>query len=181
MNDRLAFATIGALTLIVIGLVGALMATGGGDRPGGLDVSTLPFVNACLNTLSAALLTAGWYFIRQRRIAAHIGCMLAAFGVSTLFLLSYLTYHYHAGSRPFTGEGWIRPVYFALLVTHIVLAAVIVPLALTTIYRGWQIRALDPDTAGRHTRLARWTLPLWLYVSVTGVVVYWLLYHWAVQ
>ena len=177
MNDRVAFVTIGIVTIVVVGLVGALMAGGGGARPAAFDVTALPLVNACLNTLSAGLLVAGWLFIRGRRIVAHVCCMLGAFVVSTLFLVSYVTYHYHAGSRPFTGQGWIRPVYFALLITHIVLATTIVPLALATIYRGWH-GATDP-TAGfvRHVRIARWTLPIWLYVSVTGVLVYWLLYH----
>jgi uncharacterized membrane protein YozB (DUF420 family) len=98
--------------------------------------------------------------------------MLGAFAVSVLFLICYLIYHYQAGSRAFAGHGWIRPIYFVLLVSHIVLAALIVPLALTTIYRGLSVQF------DRHVRLARWTLPIWLYVSVTGVVVYWLLYHW---
>ena len=175
MNDRVAFTMIGVITLAVVGLVGVLMA-GGGGRTSALDVSALPLVNACLNTVSAALLIAGFVFIRRRRIAAHIACMVGALAVSTLFLLSYVTYHYHAGSRPFAGQGWIRPVYFTLLITHIVLAVFIVPLALTTIYRGW--RAIGRHAPiDRHVRLARWTLPLWLYVSVTGVLVYWLLYH----
>lgn len=177
MNDRVAFVTIGVLTLVVVGLVGALMAGGGGARPGTFDVTALPLVNACLNAVSAGLLVAGWIFIRRRRVAAHVTCMLGAFAVSTLFLLSYVTYHYHVGSRPFTGQGWIRPVYFTLLFTHIVLAAGIVPLALTTIYRGWR-GATDPLAGfARHVRIARWTLPVWLYVSITGVLVYWLLYH----
>jgi putative membrane protein len=180
MNDRVAFVTIGALTLVVVGLVGALMA-GGGARAATLDVSALPRVNACLNAVSAGLLVAGWLFIRRRRVVAHVSCMLAAFGVSTLFLLSYVTYHYYAGSRPFAGQGWIRPVYFTLLITHIVLAAAIVPLALTTIYRGWRASVEPALGFSRHVAIARWTLPLWLYVSVTGVVVYGLLYHWPVQ
>jgi putative membrane protein len=171
MSDRAAFAVIGLVSLVVVGLVGALMAGGGGARPAAFDVSALPLVNACLNTLSAGFLVAGWIFIRRRHVPAHVTCMLAAFAVSTLFLLSYVTYHYHAGSRPFTGQGWIRPLYFALLITHIVLAAVILPLILATLHRAWR-RAFD-----RHRRLARVTLPLWLYVSVTGVLVYWLLYH----
>jgi len=170
MNDRLAFTMIGVLTLVVVGLVGTLMV-GGGAQASTFDVTALPLVNACLNTLSAGLLAAGFVFIRRRRIVAHVTCMLGAFAVSTLFLLSYVTYHYHAGSRPFTGQGWIRPVYFALLITHIVLAAAIVPLALTTIYRAAR------GTFDRHVRIARVTLPVWLYVSVTGVLVYWLLYH----
>ena len=97
--------------------------------------------------------------------------MVTAFGVSTLFLISYLAYHAQAGSVRFAGQGWIRPVYFVLLVSHIVLAATIVPLALTTLYRAWSERF------DRHRRIARWTLPIWLYVSVTGVLVYWLLYQ----
>src|SRR5262249_49396581 len=98
-------------------------------------------------------------------------CMLAAFAVSTLFLICYVVYHAQAGSVPFQGRGWIRPVYFALLLSHIVLAAAIVPLALTTLYRAWSARF------DRHPRIAPWTLPIWIYVSVTGVLVYWMLYH----
>jgi putative membrane protein len=177
MNDRVAFVTIGLVTLVVVGLVGVLMAGGGGARPAAFDVTALPLVNACLNAVSAGFLVAGWLFIRRRRVAAHVTCMLSAFAVSTLFLLSYVTYHYHAGSRPFTGQGWIRPVYFTLLITHIVLAAGVVPLALTTIYRGWR-GVTDPQAGlGRHVRIARWTLPIWLYVSITGVLVYGLLYR----
>src|SRR5215216_716252 len=108
MNDRVAFATIGILSLVVVGLVGVLMTSGDGTRPATFDVAALPLVNACLNTVSAGLLVAGWLFIRRRRIVAHVSCMLGAFVVSTLFLLSYVTYHYHAGSRPFAGHGWIR-------------------------------------------------------------------------
>src|ERR1700694_3274473 len=100
------------------------------------NLGALPTVNAVLNTMSAVLLTAGFVFIRRRNVAAPRACMLGAFAVSVLFLACYVVYHAYAGSRPFTGQGWIRPVYFVLLVSHIVLAAVIVPLALTTIYRG---------------------------------------------
>ena len=174
MSDRAAYAVIGLLTLAVVGLVGVLMAAGGAGRPAAFDVAALPLFNACLNAISAGLLAVGWIFIRRRRLAAHVTCMLGAFAVSTLFLLSYVTYHYYAGSRPFTGQGWIRPVYFTVLVTHIVLAAAIVPLALTTIYRGW--RAGFDGRFDRHVRIARWTLPIWLYVSITGVLVYVLLY-----
>lgn len=174
MSDRAAYTVIGLVTLAVVGLVGVLMAAGGAGRPATFDVTALPLLNACLNATSAGLLAVGWIFIRRRRIAAHVTCMLGAFAVSTLFLLSYVTYHYYAGSRPFTGQGWIRPVYFTVLVTHILLAAAIVPLALTTIYRGW--RAGFDDRFDRHVRIARWTLPIWLYVSITGVVVYVLLY-----
>ena len=136
------------------------------------DWLLLPTLNAVLNSASAILLTTGFVFIRRGKVAAHRACMLGAFAVSVLFLASYLVYHYHAGSRPFAGQGWIRPLYFALLISHVVLAAVIVPLALTTIYRGLTLQV------ERHKRIARRTLPIWLYVSVTGVIVYLLLYHW---
>jgi putative membrane protein len=128
-------------------------------------------VNATLNGAAAVLLAIGFALIRLRRVRAHLVAMTGAFALSTLFLVSYVVYHYHAGSRPFTGQGIVRPVYFFLLLTHIVLAAVIVPLALTTLYRAWR------GEFARHVRVARWTLPIWLYVSVTGVLVYWLLYH----
>ncbi len=135
------------------------------------DVSVLPTVNAVLNATSAVLLTVGFVLIRRKRVRAHLAVMTSAFAVSTLFLISYLTYHYQAGSRAFTGQGLIRPVYFFLLLTHVVLAALIIPLALTTLYRAWR------GDFGRHMRIARWTLPIWLYVSMTGVIVYWMLYH----
>ena len=129
------------------------------------------FDNAMLNGGSAVLLATGYVFIRRRQVIAHLSCMLGAFVLSTGFLISYVLYHFHAGSRPFTGQGWIRPMYFSLLLTHVVLAAAIVPLALTTIWRALSGRF------DRHVRIARWTLPLWLYVSVTGVVIYWMLYR----
>lgn len=131
----------------------------------------LPAVNAALNALSACLLIGGYTCIRRGRRAAHQRCMLAAFLVSVLFLASYLTLRYLAGMTRFEGQGWIRPVYFTILLSHTVLAAGIVPLAIVTM-----ARALREEHA-RHVRIARWTLPLWLYVSITGVVIYWLLYH----
>ena len=136
-----------------------------------MSLTDLPDVNAVLNSLSALLLLAGYRNIRRRNIPAHRACMLAAFVVSTLFLISYLTYHFQVGSVPFRRQGWIRPVYFTILLTHIVLAAAILPLALVTLHRAWRERF------DRHRRLARWTLPLWLYVSLTGVVIYAMLYH----
>ena len=163
--------TIGAVSLAVVLVVGYLVVGRRSESDGtGLAVS-LPLVNACLNATSAALLTAGYVFIRRRRVTAHKRCMVSALLVSTLFLVSYVTYHSLAGSRPFGGQGWIRAVYFPLLISHIVLAAVIVPLALVTVYRGIQ------GSFARHVRIARWTLPIWLYVSVTGVLVYWMLYR----
>ena len=135
-----------------------------------IDVSRLPALNAALNTLSAILLGAGYFFIRRRNIAAHKTCMLAALCVSTLFLISYITYHAQAGSVRFMGTGWVRPAYFAILISHVILATAILPLALVTVYRAWRERF------EAHRRIARWTLPIWMYVSVTGVVVYVMLY-----
>jgi protein SCO1/2 len=135
---------------------------------------SLPAINAALNGTCAVLLLAGFLAIRRRRVTLHVVCMLLALGVSALFLACYLYYHFVIlGGKPtgFKGEGFIRPVYFAVLLSHTVLAAVVTPLALVTVYLG--LRGRLP----RHTRLARWTLPLWLYVSVTGVVVYLMLYH----
>lgn len=130
-----------------------------------------PALNAALNGTAAILLLSGYTFIRRRHVTAHRVCMVAAFLTSIAFLISYLTYHARVGSVPFQGRGWIRPVYFFILFTHIVLAAAIVPLALVTLSRALR-KQFD-----RHKRIARWTLPLWLYVSVTGVVIYFLLYH----
>ena len=136
-----------------------------------ITISDLPTVNATLNTISAVFLTIGFLMIRRRKIVAHRNCMIAAFVVSGLFLTSYLIYHYHAGSTPFEGSGWIRSVYFAVLIPHIILAALILPLALITLYFALRKRFT------KHRRIARWTLPIWLYVSVTGIIVYWMLYH----
>lgn len=171
MRDRLALAIIGLLSLAVVLMVGVLLLGHAPGRGGRADVAALPALNALLNGTSALLLTAGWGFVRRRRIAAHRACMLGAFCVSVLFLVSYVVYHALAGSRPFTGQGWIRWLYFSVLVPHVVLAAAMVPFVLTTLYR-----ALSGDFA-RHARVARWTLPVWLYVSISGVLVYYLLYQ----
>ncbi len=136
-----------------------------------LPISLLPAVNAALNATSALLLAIGYLFIRRKRITAHKICMASAFGTSTLFLISYLTYHYHVGSVRFTGQGVVRVVYFTILLSHTTLAVAIVPLAVITLYRALRGRF------DRHVRIARWTLPIWLYVSVTGVIVYLMLYH----
>lgn len=135
-----------------------------------ISIAHLPTLNAVLNSLSAALLVIGFLYIRSKNRQAHKICMLAAVGCSTLFLISYLAYHYQVGSVPFKGQGWVRPVYFTILLSHTVLAAVVVPLALITLTRGLRQRF------DAHRRIARWTFPVWLYVSVTGVVVYWMLY-----
>ena len=136
-----------------------------------LVVADLPALNAVLNATSAVLLSAGYILIRRGRQALHKRCMLAALGTSALFLISYVVYHANVGSRPFSGQGPVRILYFAILITHVVLAAAIVPLALTTAARGLR------SQYDRHVRIARWTLPLWLYVSVTGVVIYLMLYQ----
>ena len=135
------------------------------------DVTDLPGVNATLNAVSALLLSIGYLFIRSGRITQHRACMIAACAMSTLFLASYVVYHLNVGSVAFTGQGPIRVVYFSVLISHIVLAALILPLALVTLARALRGRF----TA--HAAIARWTLPIWLYVSVTGVAVYWMLYR----
>jgi len=134
-------------------------------------ISYLPHLNAFLNTTSALFLIAGYRFIRAGFIRPHRNCQIAALVTSTCFLISYLTYHYYHGDTRFLGQGIVRPFYFAILITHVILAIVIVPLVLITVYR-----AARGDFI-RHRRIARWTLPLWLYVSITGVIVYLMLYR----
>ena len=131
-----------------------------------------PTINATLNGTSALLLLTGRWLISRGRIAAHCTVMLAAVFTSTLFLISYLYYHAHVGRVYFLGQGWVRPVYFTILTSHTILAAVIVPLVIVTLSRALRQRF------DRHRAIARWTFPLWLYVSVTGVVIYFMLYHW---
>ena len=136
-----------------------------------VTIADLPALNATLNALSAIFITAGYLLIKRGDRVLHKRCMLAALATSTAFLVSYVTYHANVGSRPFPGVGITRAIYFAILITHVVLAAVILPLALTTTARGLRAQY------DRHVRIARWTLPLWLYVSVTGVVIYLMLYQ----
>jgi uncharacterized membrane protein YozB (DUF420 family) len=136
-----------------------------------IPISSLPALNASLNAVCTVLLLAGYSFIRRGKILAHKACMVSAFVCSAVFLGFYLYFHFHAGIIRFGGHGWIRPVYFTLLISHTILAAVIVPLILITLTRAFRKRF------DRHRAIARWTFPLWLYVSVTGVVIYWLLYR----
>jgi len=136
-----------------------------------MDYSVLPAVNATLNATSGGLLTIGYVLIKRRQINAHRNTMLLAFASSTLFLISYVTYHAHAGSRPFAGTGPIRLVYFTILISHIILAVVILPMAITSLVRGLR------GQYARHRKIARRTFPLWMYVSVTGVIVYLMLYQ----
>jgi len=162
---------IGGVSLLILAVVAALLLIPRETAAGSLDVSFLPLLNAILNGASGIFLAVGYVFIRRRQIRLHRLCMLSAFGLSSLFLVSYVIYHALAGSTRFTGEGLIRPIYFTILISHIILAAVVLPLALTTLFRAWQ------RTFRQHRRIARWTLPLWLYVSASGVLVYVMLYH----
>jgi uncharacterized membrane protein YozB (DUF420 family) len=130
-----------------------------------------PVINATLNGTSAVLLYVGHGFIKRGRMAAHRAVMITAIVTSSLFLASYLYYHYHVGSIRFQGQGWSRPVYFTILISHTILAATIVPLVIITLSRALRERF------DRHRAIARWTYPLWMYVSVTGVVIYFMLYH----
>ena len=136
-----------------------------------MELSSLPTLNAVLNSTSAILLTTGYVLIRRRRVTQHRVCMLAAFASSMLFLISYLVYHANVGSVAFTGQGSVRVIYLSILISHVVLAVMILPLALVTLTHALRGRF------DRHRRIARWTLPVWLYVSVTGVVVYVMLYR----
>jgi putative membrane protein len=136
-----------------------------------IAIHDLPAVNATLNATAAVLLVWGYILIRRRSVAAHRRVMLTAFATSSVFLGCYLIYHYNVGSVPFPGTGALRTVYLSILATHTVLAAAVPPLAIITLSRGLRGR-FDP-----HRKIARWTLPVWLYVSVTGVVVYWMLYQ----
>jgi uncharacterized membrane protein YozB (DUF420 family) len=136
-----------------------------------IDYTVLPTVNASLNALSGVFLLVGYVLIRRRQITAHRNAMLGAFASSTLFLISYVVYHAQVGSRPFTGHGVIRYVYFAVLISHVILATAILPLAISTLSRGLRGRYVE------HKRIAKWTFPTWMYVSVTGVIVYVMLYQ----
>ncbi|HVF71303.1 MAG TPA: DUF420 domain-containing protein [Chthoniobacterales bacterium] len=139
-----------------------------------ISIPDLPAINASLNFISTVFIAAGWYFIRRGYWQRHVACMIPALVSSTLFLVGYLIYHAHVGERStrFTAQGIVRPIYFVILISHILLAFVILPLVLATlvpaIRRRWD----------RHARLGRWTMPIWLYVSVTGVLVYLMLYRW---
>ena len=136
-----------------------------------MSVHDLPAVNATLNALSGILLVTGYTLIRSRRIEQHRKVMIAAFITSSLFLVSYIVYHAQVGSVRFTRHGFVRPLYYTILITHVTLAVLVLPLAIVTLSRGLKARF------AQHRRIARWTFPIWLYVSVTGVLVYVLLYQ----
>lgn len=135
-----------------------------------IDYSIFPAIDATLNGTTAVLLVIGHHFIKRGSMAKHRAVMIAAFATSSVFLACYLYYHFHVGSVHFRGQGWSRPVYFSILISHTVLAAVVVPMILITLPLGLRNRF------DRHRRIARWTYPIWMYVSVTGVVVYLMLY-----
>ena len=171
MKDWFMLPAIGLVSILVLVGVALILLVHRPQVEGSASISSLPTVNAFLNGTSAVLLTVGYLFIRRKKVTGHKICMVTAFGVSCLFLVSYLIHHYQVGSIPFSGQGWVRPVYFTLLVSHIILAALIVPLALTALYRGLNAQF------DKHVKITRWALPIWLYVSVSGVMVYVILYQ----
>lgn len=137
-----------------------------------MTISDLPALNASLNSFSTVFIAAGWYFIRRGQWRQHIVCMITAIVSSSAFLTSYLIYHAHAGSVRFTALGMVRPIYFTILLTHVLLAFTVLPLVIVTVVPACR-RRWD-----KHRRLGRWTMPIWLYVSITGVLVYFMLYQW---
>jgi putative membrane protein len=170
VSDRTFYAFVAALSAAALSFLAYILLL----RPASgthLDVSFLPAINATLNGTAAVLLCAGYVAIRRRARRLHKYLMVAAFIASALFLICYVTYHSIHGDTPFHGVGWIRPVYFTVLVSHILLSAVTFPLTVTTLFFAAR------GTFSRHRRIARWTLPLWLYVSVTGVAIYFFLAH----
>lgn len=140
-----------------------------------ISIADLPTLNATLNASSALLLGTGFVLIRRKKIGPHLACMLSALACSILFLAGYLTYHYYHGVTRFPGQGWSRPFYFSMLISHTILAVVIVPMVVITLIRAARRNFL------KHKKIARITFPLWMYVSVTGVLIYFMLYHWFPQ
>jgi putative membrane protein len=166
LSERALAWVIYTLSAVVCGLVVVLISFRQILVIEGLDVSRLPAFHALLNGTCAALLVSGVALIRKGRIRAHRSAMGLAFALSCVFLISYVIYHSQSPGYAFGGEGWIRPVYFALLISHIVLAPIVLPLALYTVVRAFR------GEFGAHRKIARWTFPLWLYVTITGVLVY---------
>jgi putative membrane protein len=137
-----------------------------------MSIRMLPALNAILNATSGILIIIGYVMIRRKKVAAHRACMIGAVSTSIIFLISYLIYHFNVGATRFVGTGWSRPFYFTVLISHTILAVTLVPFVIVTLRR-----ALKGDFA-RHRKIARWTFPMWVYVSITGVIVYFMLYHW---
>jgi putative membrane protein len=161
---------IALLSVFVFLLVTLVMRVQPSGAPAGSGPSLLARINVTLNAGAGVFLALGYVFIQKRKVAQHRICMLTAFGLSSAFLVTYLLHHAQVGSVPYRGQGWLRPLYYSILLPHVLLAAVIVPLALFTVYRAWTGNVLG------HRRIARYTLPLWLFVSVSGVIVFALLY-----
>ncbi|MBI3784390.1 MAG: DUF420 domain-containing protein [Deltaproteobacteria bacterium] len=170
-EEQLTRGVVGLLSAAIIGTVAILILRSPAPNSSDPAQSLLPVINAFLNGSSAVLLSFGFYFIRRRRIAAHRFCMSIAVVLSGMFLVTYVVHHYQVGTVKFLGPSWLKTIYLSVLAPHVILAAVMVPMVLTTLAHAWRGRF------ARHRRIARWTLPIWLYVSVSGVVVYWLLYH----
>jgi putative membrane protein len=172
MNDRIALPIIGTLSVLIPIAVAVLIYVPIIKvNAGGFDVNLLPFVNACINSTVSILLVLGYYFIRKKQISYHKTCMISAFVLSSIFLITYILYHAlksasGAGHTVYGGTGLMKPIYYFILISHILLATVIVPLALLSIYRGLN------SQFSLHRKIAKWTLPIWLYVSITGVLVY---------
>jgi putative membrane protein len=171
-GDRSFFAVNALVSAVALSVVFWLLIVRRG-APGqvGLDVSFLPPINATLNATAAVLLSAGWLAIRRGARRAHAALMISAFAASALFLVCYLVYHYVHGDSRFGGHGALRAAYLLILASHVVLSATVIPLALTAFWFAFR------GAFGRHKKVTRVLLPIWLYVSVTGVVVYWMLYQ----
>jgi len=164
VNDKKYIPVITTLSILIPVAVAILMILPETDSA--KSMNELPLFHATLNGMTAFFLLLGYYFIRNKKRVIHKYCMLIAFALSSVFLVSYVIYHFNTGHTPFGGEGFIRPVYFFILITHIVLATTIVPMALLSIYRGLS------DQVAKHRKIAKWTFPIWLYVAITGVLVY---------
>jgi putative membrane protein len=169
LSDRSFFVFNGVVSVIALSFIAYILVLREGGGLGDVDLRFLPAVNASLNATSAVLLAVGWVAIRRRAVRLHKRLMVSAFAASTVFLVCYLVYHYAHGDTKYQGDGWLRVVYFAVLISHVLLSMLVVPMALSAFYFAWR-RQFD-----RHRRLTRFALPIWLYVSVTGVVIYWML------
>jgi putative membrane protein len=168
-KDRKYLIVIAILSVAVPLLVAVLLFVPQTGKLGDVDVTFLPKLHALLNSLTALSLLTGFYFVKNKNIRGHRFAMVTAFTLSAFFLISYVTYHYQAAPTKFGGEGTLKTIYYVILITHIVLAAVIVPLVLLSVYFAVS------DQINRHRKIARWTFPIWLYVAVTGVVVYFMI------
>ena len=168
-SDRQFFVFNAVVSVLALAFIAYILMIRRAGPAGEIDLRFLPAVNAALNSLATAFLVAGWIAIKRRAVRVHKRLMVAAFAASGLFLVSYLTYHYVHGDTRYQGEGLLRIVYFAILISHVLLSMAVVPMALSAFYFAWKRQFV------RHRRLTRVALPIWLYVSVTGVVIYFML------